>query len=35
MVARDLSVYGLLIRAKFQRDLVDTAPETFAARYWR
>jgi FMN reductase len=33
MLARDLVVYGSLIRAQFQSDLTDAAAETFAARY--
>ncbi len=33
MLARDLVVYGSLISAQFQRDLLDAAPDTFAARY--
>src|SRR5919198_3546223 len=33
MVARDLSVYGKLIREQFQRDLVGNNSDTFAARY--
>jgi azobenzene reductase len=33
MLARDLVVYGSVIRAQFERDLLDTAPDTFAARY--
>jgi hypothetical protein len=35
MVARDLSVYGALIRTQFRRDLNDRQPDTFAARYGR
>src|SRR5690242_17859489 len=33
MLARDLSVYGKLIREQFQRDLEDNDSYTFAARY--
>jgi FMN reductase len=33
MLARDLVVYGSLIRGQFQTDLGDAAAETFAARY--
>jgi hypothetical protein len=33
MLARDLVVYGALIRRQFQTDLADGATETFAARY--
>jgi FMN reductase len=33
MAARDLSVYGKLIREQFQRDLVGNNSDTFAARY--
>ncbi|MBA3715336.1 MAG: NAD(P)H-dependent oxidoreductase [Pyrinomonadaceae bacterium] len=33
MLARDLVVYGSLIRSQFQADLADGAAETFAARY--
>lgn len=33
MLARDLVVYGALIREQFRRDLADGATETFAARY--
>jgi len=33
MLARDLVVYGALIREQFRRDLADAATETFAARY--
>ncbi len=33
MLGRDLTVYGSLICAQFERDLLDTAPDTFAARY--
>jgi FMN reductase len=33
MMGRDLVVYGKLIRGQFARDLADTDPETFAARY--
>ena len=33
MLARDLVVYGSLIRGQFQADLRDAAAETFAARY--
>jgi FMN reductase len=33
MVARDLCVYGALIRSQFRRDLLDGQPDTFAARY--
>lgn len=33
MMGRDLVVYGRLIRGQFAKDLADTDPETFAARY--
>ena len=33
MLARDLVVYGALIRRQFQTDLADEVTETFAARY--
>lgn len=33
MLARDLVVYGALIRGQFQTDLADGITETFAARY--
>jgi FMN reductase len=33
MLARDLVVYGALIRRQFQTDLTDEVTETFAARY--
>ncbi len=33
MLARDLVVYGSLIRGQFRNDLADTSAETFAARY--
>ena len=33
MLARDLVVYGALIRGQFQIDLADGVTETFAARY--
>lgn len=33
MFARDLVVYGTLIRGQFQADLADGVTETFAARY--
>ena len=33
MLARDLVVYGTLIREQFLRDLESDAPDTFAARY--
>ena len=33
MLARDLTVYGGVIREQFVRDLQDNAPDTFAARY--
>jgi NAD(P)H-dependent FMN reductase len=33
MLARDLVVYGALIRGQFQADLGDGITETFAARY--
>lgn len=33
MLARDLVVYGALIRGQFQVDLADGVTETFAARY--
>ena len=33
MLGRDLAVYGKLIRDQFNRDLKDTVPDTFAARY--
>ena len=32
-LARDLVVYGALIRGQFQRDLADGVTDTFAARY--
>ena len=32
-LARDLIVYGALIRGQFQRDLADGVTDTFAARY--
>jgi len=35
MLARDLVVYGSLIRDQFLRDLEDDTPETFVARYRR
>lgn len=34
-LARDLVVYGALIRGQFQRDLADGVTDTFAARYRR
>lgn len=33
MLARDLVVYGALVRGQFQRDLANGVTETFAARY--
>jgi FMN reductase len=33
MLARDLVVYGALIREQFLRDLESDAPDTFVARY--
>ena len=33
MLARDLSIYGKLIREQFQKDLEDNDSYTFAARY--
>jgi hypothetical protein len=33
MLARDLGVYGTLIRDQFRRDLAESRPDTFAARY--
>jgi len=33
MLARDLVVYGSIIRRQFQTDLADGAAETFATRY--
>lgn len=33
MCARDLVIYGALISDQLRRDLADTAPDTFAARY--
>jgi FMN reductase len=33
MLARDLVVYGSLIRSQFQADLASGTTETFAARY--
>jgi FMN reductase len=33
MMGRDLVVYGRLVRGQFVRDIADTDPETFAARY--
>lgn len=35
MVARDLVIYGAMIRSQFRRDLIDREPQTFASRYWR
>lgn len=35
MLARDLVIYGSLIRDQFSRDLQDSDPETFVARYRR
>jgi FMN reductase len=35
MLARDLVVYGSLIRDQFRRDLESDTPETFVARYRR
>ncbi len=33
MIARDLVVYGTVIREQFLKDLAGPAPDTFAARY--
>jgi FMN reductase len=33
MLARDLTVYGALLREQFRRDLLDRRTDTFAARY--
>ena len=33
MLARDLVVYGVLVRGQFQQDLANGITETFAARY--
>ena len=33
MLARDLLVYGALVRGQFQHDLANGVTETFAARY--
>ena len=33
MLARDLVVYGVLVRGQFQHDLTNGITETFAARY--
>jgi len=33
MLARDLVVYGAIIREQFERDIGGTATDTFAARY--
>ena len=33
MVARDLVVYGAMIRSQFRRDLIDREPQSFASRY--
>jgi FMN reductase len=33
MLARDLTVYGTLLREQFRRDLGDDTPDTFAGRY--
>jgi FMN reductase len=33
MVARDLVVYGAMIRSQFRRDLIDRESQTFASRY--
>ena len=33
MLARDLCVYGALVRGQFQNDLANGVTETFAARY--
>ncbi len=33
MLARDITVYGTLIRTQFQNDLLNDVPDTFAARY--
>lgn len=35
MLARDLQVYGALLRRQFDRDLTDREPDTFAAKYGR
>jgi FMN reductase len=34
MVARDLVVYGAMVRSQFRRDLIDREAKTFASRYW-
>ena len=33
MLARDLTVYGTLLRGQFQHDLVEGSHDTFASRY--
>ena len=33
MLARDLTVYGTLLRGQFRHDLIDRAPDTFANRF--
>ena len=33
MLGRDVTVYGALVREQFVKDLHDTDPDTFAARY--
>jgi hypothetical protein len=33
MMARDLVVYGRLVRDQFVRDLGSSEPDTFAAHY--
>jgi FMN reductase len=33
MLARDLTVYGTLLRQQFRRDILDSNPDTFASRY--
>ena len=35
MVARDLVVYGAMIRSQFRRDVIDRESQTFASRYWQ
>lgn len=35
MLARDLTVYGTLLRRQFEQDLESTVADTFAARYRR
>jgi NAD(P)H-dependent FMN reductase len=35
MMARDLVVYGTIIRSQFRRDVIDRESQTFASRYWK